>query len=1297
MIYQLIINTLTGAGTGYITNNIAIKMLFKKYFGRFGGIIEDTHDEFVENISKLIEKDLINHHTLKDEFNSAKFHSYIKTLVEDMFVHTLPKNSINLRDIDGIDKTTQNILNFLDDNRKSRKDLKKEIASKPLKSAISYKQLLHLSKNIADVLDINKESYIKEFTDAIKGFSIDSLLTEELLQGLIKNLDKIIYNINLYEFDKEIDESVYKLLEYMKIDEIINFTQEEIENLYFKDMFIDSNESTKDLIKRLLEIAISDEGQIAIAESVNAILMSLSKLEISVLSLFDDEIKDSIKLFIKNELPNIIQQIIEFMDKNEKDLEFLINDSIDKALDEGMFSDLKKKIVSIFYTNIVADFKVLSMIKGYIYQYKDLAEEEISSQIIYVLEEKSIGEIYQAISSRNIINTPKVVSVIIRNLQNFKVDRNLPLIDTVLQKQVKDYTDVDLGFVQEKLIPYSLKRAKIDFIYSTKIKDFISKETKTLIDDFKAKSIEDVLAKKIEFMLQKIENSIDKDTILDIILQKADSIFDKPINELVNIEYINLDYKHYINEMIEGKSIKDIIVHLNSQEVYEAVKNALIKVVNDNLEEILKDNVSEAVKNELAKLPPSQIKDMVEEFMGEELKPINYFGAILGGMAGAGVGFVSIPVWANPFIYAIVGVATNYLAIKMLFQPYKPLKIAKMKVPFSEGVLPSNKKKMAIKMSEFVDEFMLNGTSIHEFFLNNSENLKSFIKVHISKDDYAIIDKIIHQNSNISDISNTTVNLIFNFLDKNQDIISDKIFEISMSYFDKREDYSKELSDILYKESMRRDFSEFLYEQFERFVDREISLEFAKDELFLELDRFIQRYFYDFLDTLSDSGKIKKIVTSFEDSFDEFISHKSLLDTIDRVAKERVSKKINTSLLELFYAEETFDELLNFFTKGEFSSQSKLSDMINGMLPRIIENNLKLLINELILPALKEQKKRIRKEIMKKVPFGIGWAVKRDVNRTINIILDKKIPLFLDEKIKEINKIVQETLNTQLIQLGYTKDVINQTKVDDMMRSVITNKNFEASFARAMNVFVDTIFNMKLKIILQIFNIKTLSEIYDLFEPNIINIAEKIRENVQKEQDNILETVKYLTKDEIAITLLKRLKLLDILEDIDKDLLIKEFSYLEKRLKESKEFEKSMRAIISNFIERFIKKEFLDMDIFRDDLEIFLKEIIKDKEQLRDILVPFFQEFIVNANNILDTKLKEHLLSLVIDSAFESIDKKIMDLILAVDFKKVITKEIQEMHPKELEDMFYSFAGAYFNKLILYGSLGFLFGLGTIF
>ena len=190
MLYQLIINTLTGAGTGYVTNNIAIKMLFKKYFGRFGGMIEDTREEFVENISQLIEKDLINHHTLEDEFQSQKFHHYVKELVKDMFTSSLPKNSIDLKDIRGVYETTDNGVKFLNDNETHIASVKNKLASKPFKNAVSRLQILHFSKHVVDVLHENKTHYANEALRPLKEFRINELVSDESLLALTNNVEK---------------------------------------------------------------------------------------------------------------------------------------------------------------------------------------------------------------------------------------------------------------------------------------------------------------------------------------------------------------------------------------------------------------------------------------------------------------------------------------------------------------------------------------------------------------------------------------------------------------------------------------------------------------------------------------------------------------------------------------------------------------------------------------------------------------------------------------------------------------------------------------------------------------------------------------------------------------------------------------------------------------------------------------------------------------------------------------------------------------------------------------------------
>ena len=1294
--YQIIINTLTGAGTGYVTNNIAIKMLFKKYFGRFGGIIEDTHDEFVENMAQLIEKDLINHNTLKEEFGSEKFHNYIKELVKDLFLHSLPKNSIGLKEIQGVHRTKENMLAFLDKNQASIEKLANKLLSRPFNQAVSYPQILNVSQRASQILNNNKSTYLNSLIPSLKSFKIEELLSEESLMELTNNISKIIYKIDFSKFDKSVNDSIYNLLKLLNMDEILQCAKEEIQEIPFKQLISDKEAITKNLIEKLLEISTSDDGRIAMEESVHAILDSLKEVNVSLLSLLDDDIKISIKAFIRNELPNVIHKVIEFMDKNEKDLEDLINNSIEKAIDNGIFPDLKKKIVSIFYTNIVADFKILNMVKQYIRRHHETAEEEIVNQVIDILENKSIGELYKKIADRKIITSQKVITLILQNLQKMKTGAKIRLMDVVLEKQVKNYVDVDLDFLKNSLIPSSVEKLKTQYIYTNQLKNKIDKETKKLINGFKVKTLEELFYARIETITQKIVTSIDSDKILNAILSNVELQINKNINEVLNVNAISIDYERYLDGIVAQKSIKEMLTYAQNEEAYVAVESALIKVVVDNLEEILKGNVSDAVKKELAKLPPSKIKEMVEEFMGEELKPINYFGAILGGAAGAGVGLLSIPVWANPFIYAVVGVATNYLAIKMLFQPYSPLTIGKFKIPLSEGVLPSNKAKMASKMSEFVDEFMLNGTSIKDFFAHNGENLKSFIKSHIAKDDYAMLDKIIHQNSNTKEVSNEAVNFLFNFLDKHETMIGEKIFAISMDYYERREEYVSKSSDFAYEAIFKREFKECLYKKFEKSLDREKSLEFLSKDVLLQLDVFIEQTFYSFLDVLSDSKKLRETVLSFESSYEKFVSSKTIAQSIDSSLSKRLSSKVNNSILELFYTKETINELLNFFTKGEFGADSKLSDMINGMLPKIIENNLNLIIKGSVLPAIREHKKVIRSEILQKVPFGLGWALKRDVNRTIDVILDKEVPQFIDEKILQINEIVQEVLDTKLMDLGYTNDAINHEKVNELTQSILSNEKFQRSFASTMDVFMDAALNMKIKDALNVFNVTKLSDVYDMFEPNINAIVTTLLHNLKRADMEILDVIKKLTKDEITTKLLKETTVEDVLKDIDRAVFLREFQYLERNIKASKQFQESLKIILDNFITSFFKEEFLNREIFKEDLDAFLKNVIEEKEQLRGILAPFFKEFILNINEILDLKLKDHMLEIIIDSAFLSVDKKIMDLLHAVDFKKVITKEIQAMHPKELEEMFYSFAGAYFNKLVLYGSLGFIFGLLTL-
>ena len=1296
MLTQLLINTLTGASTGYITNNIAIKMLFKKYFGRFGGMIEDTHEEFVQNIAQLIEKDLINHTTLAEEFLSPAFGKYVKGLVQDMFVTTLPERSLPLKELQGMYETKENMLSFLQTHKQQRKAIKQTLAARPLHTFISELQLLHFSKTVTKTLNHNKESYLQTLLPSLKTLQINALITEELFTQIEHNIQDIINHFNLSHYDTQINTTIQQLLKAIDADALFATTIQEFEDIPLKNFLNNQAQSMQKLLETFIAIALTPQGTQAINTSVTAILENIKQVDASVLNLLDDDIKDALQSFIKKELPRIITQIIAFIDKNEKDLELLLNTSIDDALSDGAFASIKKKFVAIFYTNIVQDFGILQQIKAFMHEHQEKAQEEISTQLLALLKNKSIGELYSFASEKRIITPQKITDLIIQNLTRLQTDKNFKLITIALQKQLKEYVKIDHQSFQAGLLHFGINKLKSEYLYNKNLQAMLLKQTQNIVTDMQTQTLNAILGTRFDVLAHNLLKSIDEAKIFDTLLDNANKILNKPINETLDLHAIDVDYKKYIDDFIAQKSIKDIIVQLQNEEIYKTIQTALIQVIVDNLEEILQGNVSEAVKNELSKLPPSQIKDMVEEFMGEELKPINYFGALLGGLTGAGVGALAITSYANPLIYSLVGVATNYLAIKMLFQPYAPLQIANVKIPLTEGVLPANKAKMAHKMSDFVDEFMLNGTSIEDFFTKNSAHLKAFITAHLQKDNYAIIDTLIHQKSNTQDVSNKVITLLFTFLENNETLISEKLFTLSMSYYEKRKTYAQEASSFVFNKAMQMDLSPFLYEQFRRHLNQEKSLRFLEHDVTTQLNNFRDAQFNKLLYLLKNEAAFTKMLTHAEAHFALFIQKHSLNTLLNTHIKQTITTKANEALITLFYGHGTINEFLNFFTKGEFGKNTRLSDMINGMLPEIIRRNLHRIMDEAVLPALRENKKLIRKEIMKKVPFGAGWVVKRDINRTIDIILDEKVPHFLEEKLEEIHRIILKVLDTQMKDLGYREDIIKQKKVDDLISSILASETFNASLQKSMAVFMETLFAMQLKEILAILHINSLQDIYKLLKPQATIIMHTLAKNLSTNKAAIFEILHTLINATIIPDILNNTRIKDILKNVDKAMLYREFAHLQENLKASPAISQAFQKLLDAFIASFLEEEFLDPKVFKKDLQVFLRTIIKEKENLHGVLFAFFQSLLTNLNALLDTKLKDNTLQIIINAAFESMSTHIAELLHAVDFKKVITKEINAMHPKELEDMFYSFAGPYFHKLILYGSLGFFFGLFTL-
>ncbi|MBP2241054.1 uncharacterized membrane protein YheB (UPF0754 family) [Cytobacillus eiseniae] len=69
-------------------------------------------------------------------------------------------------------------------------------------------------------------------------------------------------------------------------------------------------------------------------------------------------------------------------------------------------------------------------------------------------------------------------------------------------------------------------------------------------------------------------------------------------------------------------------------------------------------------------------------------------------------------------IGAIIGGFTNFVAIKMLFRPYKTLYIGKWRVPFTPGLIPKRRDELAEQMGKVVTRHLLTSEGIKKKFLN---------------------------------------------------------------------------------------------------------------------------------------------------------------------------------------------------------------------------------------------------------------------------------------------------------------------------------------------------------------------------------------------------------------------------------------------------------------------------------------------------------------------------------------------------------------------------------------------------
>lgn len=1341
---------ISGALAGYITNDVAVNMLFKKYFG-IGGVIVNTRKDFEIEVSKLVEKEIINHHTIKKELNSIEIEKELNEIMKIFLTEKLYKNIEKDKVIEELSFGKDTIEDikmslFIDINNKLKSFFSSFLKSVDLSQVLTEDQLKENAKQINKliinilkeennikkfILDIYEENNNKSFNEVTNRIPLK--IINEFYSNNFSRLDLILKN----EYFEDIEngfEQVYKILRITEnIDELLsNIEEKEI-------LEVLGNEKAKELIKFLKEefflFLEKSSGKDLIKNFSKIIIEVLKKIDVTIYDLLDSEIENGLNHFIRDNLPEIISDIIEWVKENKTGIERAIEESVDETISE--YGAVKRTLLNIirriFLENVSGKFDIVYKMINYIEQYKNDTNisYEITENILNILKEKKLSEIIKELEKLGIINEKIIYNLLIFNLNNYL--KNIPedKLTEIFKIKISIFYKFDRNELNLK-IKNELKNILYQNIYEEKfsiqakkiildkISDSFEKNIEELIEKREMESVAEFIEEKTIEMLDKsnievekmifenIKNDISKKNIFEFIGEKNIKELSSNINK--NLKNV-VEEKLYYFKNLKLTSMFDKINKIENVE--EKLSKILLTILDIKLESSIGGEIEKIVFKNIKKMSDDELKNMIQNFMGKELKTITYLGGGFGLVAGVGMLCLTnimkdfslyTSLILNSIILGTTGVLTNKLAIYSIFRPYN-------KKLGWQGVVPKNKSRFAKEMGKFIDTELLKEESLKEYFEKKKEKLISEIKEQAKANEFEFIGNFI--NSNIEKCFELFFNIIKEEIIKNQTEIVNKLTKeldyVSLEKFD-FQDLENKLKKLKYNNDQN---IEKLIQ--EKFLDNEYLRKNIKDilpeemiqNIYEKVNNNLENFIKENIDKHLNEEKIIKELYQNCKKLD-YIFEKDIKDLIGNDTYSIRNKFLNYFEDKKDDIKNSFSEMLNDNLKNELKSDKKVKDIFNGKLYKFllenIDNYIDIIKNQ-IINSIRIQENNIVYEVINGVANELNWGEKVAYNllkgdefirRVTNKFIYQKSYNIInrsDKKIKDILKyVIEKKLSNQTI--SSIKIKTNNENVGEIVKNILEDEEIKENFISMSEKIIGMVLDKNLKYYLKPLNIKNMQNLLELFE---IEIKESLKETIDMiDEEKINEEIMIIIKKMLNEKLLNK-KIEDILlSNENKEIIVEKINNL---IFKSLSFEKNIDIFIEVFIERLKTKdlrEILSMDILKKDI----KNLIENDEffekiynNLIDINKKDIEEIINNIFKNININTKEDIAELILKSFFDALEVKFSELLKVIDISKITENEINNMENKKLKDLFYSFAGKYFKKLIIYGLFGAIFGI----
>jgi hypothetical protein len=415
-----------------------------------------------------------------------------------------------------------------------------------------------------------------------------------------------------------------------------------------------------------------------------------------------------------------------------------------------------------------------------------------------------------------------------------------------------------------------------------------------------------------------------------------------------------------------------------------------------------------------------------------------------------------------------------------------------------------------------------------------------------------------------------------------------------------------------------------------------------------------------------------------------------LKDLVGKKLIIEISNAVDMIICEKIEDRKLLDSLIQTIMKDHMYQDTKIKELFDGVLSRIIINNVSYFM-EIIQTELSNNREIIKNYFIENMNLIVNIVAKNQISSIVDDIIDNKVQKFLNSRKGDIIKFINPLLEYKLKDIGVTDLVLKNDLLVDNFIGVVQSSKTKKEIGKIASLFVDEFSSIKISEILEIVKIDSIEDLLEIIEPLLSESIKLIIKKIDSSEDKMIKLLNELFNN-IIITLSEIIEFKCLIYGIDLQ----------------KETKKILRLILTdinivNMLSDMIKdslykitndENVVDSEFLKRDIQRYLKILIsKEKETLSKTILPFFKQILIKFNDTLEIKTKEDILTILTNSSFNALERVLTDIVTSIDIQSVVENEIKNMDGKKIKGFFYSFAGSYFNKLIKYGLWGGLFGI----